>query len=429
MANRYWVGGSGNWSDDTNHWASTSGGSPSTGNLPTSLDNVIINSSSGLSGGTITLDSINGEMNNFTSSTGISYTIDDLGDGVILSIYGSILLESGLTYNGYGINFNASSETNTITTAGVNIKETNIIGNGTFNLQDDLFTSANLTIETDSGTFNANNHNLICYAIRFYLGNILMGNGTWQCSQFVVENGNITQGSSTIKLMNGLLSEENNSYFYSSGKVFNNIWLYGVGDSIIQGSSTFNDFKIDAGTSVTFNETTTQTVTSLTATGTSGNLITINSINGDGNETGRIVAWEVNSLGSGYSVDDGLIITTGDGNGEFSIYEVDGSGVPTSYDLDYGGTGYSVANNVATTGGTGVGLTINITEIYVLGQHTLSKSSDTVSCDYLDISNSNTTGGATWYAGSHSVDTTNNDGWLFTDAPSGNNTTNFFQFF
>ena len=60
---------------------------------------------------------------------------------------------------------------------------------------------------------------------------------------------------------------------------------------------------------------------------------------------------------------------------------------------------------------------ISVKEVQ-LKQHTLSKSSGIVNCDYLDLSNSNATGGATWYAGSHSVDTTNNDGWIFEDAPA-----------
>ncbi len=53
-----------------------------------------------------------------------------------------------------------------------------------------------------------------------------------------------------------------------------------------------------------------------------------------------------------------------------------------------------------------------------LTQHTLSCASGTIVCDYLDLSNSNATGGADWYAGSHSADTDNNDGWIFEDAPS-----------
>lgn len=50
--------------------------------------------------------------------------------------------------------------------------------------------------------------------------------------------------------------------------------------------------------------------------------------------------------------------------------------------------------------------------------HTLSKASGTVSADYLSISRSTATGGATWYAGANSTDGLNNSGWIFTAAPS-----------
>ena len=45
-AERYWVGGSGNWSDDDTHWATTSGGAPADGNVPTSADNAHFNADS-----------------------------------------------------------------------------------------------------------------------------------------------------------------------------------------------------------------------------------------------------------------------------------------------------------------------------------------------------------------------------------------------
>lgn len=53
MANRFWVGGNGNWSDATNHWATTSGGAPGVGNLPTSSDVAKFDAAST---GTCTLD-------------------------------------------------------------------------------------------------------------------------------------------------------------------------------------------------------------------------------------------------------------------------------------------------------------------------------------------------------------------------------------
>jgi hypothetical protein len=60
--------------------------------------------------------------------------------------------------------------------------------------------------------------------------------------------------------------------------------------------------------------------------------------------------------------------------------------------------------------------------------HTLSKSSGTVSSDFLSISRSTATGGAGWYAGANSTDGGNNTGWIFTAPPSGNNS-NFLVFF
>ena len=45
MANRYWVGNGGSWSDYTNHWSATSNGSPGA-SLPTSSDNVYFDANS-----------------------------------------------------------------------------------------------------------------------------------------------------------------------------------------------------------------------------------------------------------------------------------------------------------------------------------------------------------------------------------------------
>lgn len=60
-------------------------------------------------------------------------------------------------------------------------------------------------------------------------------------------------------------------------------------------------------------------------------------------------------------------------------------------------------------------------------QATLSKTSGTVSCDYLSIQDSGAQGGASWYAGAHSTNVSNNTGWIFTAAPIVNS--NFLMFF
>jgi len=62
-------------------------------------------------------------------------------------------------------------------------------------------------------------------------------------------------------------------------------------------------------------------------------------------------------------------------------------------------------------------------------QFTLSKASGTVSSDYLNIQDSNATGGATWNAGSNSVDSGNNNGWIFSAPPVSTVNGQFFVFF
>lgn len=48
---------------------------------------------------------------------------------------------------------------------------------------------------------------------------------------------------------------------------------------------------------------------------------------------------------------------------------------------------------------------------------TLSKSSGTVSVDYVSIKDSTVTGGASWYAGANSTNVSGNTGWVFTAVP------------
>lgn len=336
MADRYWVGGTGNWSDDDNHWASSSGGSPANGNLPTSSDDVFINANSGFgAGGTISVDGVSGECNNFTSNSGHTYALDTNDGEFTINFYGSIILESGLT-DGYFLHL-ASTPT-TITTNGATMLGLNVQGSGTLTLQD------NLTVTyfyQDNGTFDANDHNVTAsnfafYADTGYTPTVVMGSGTWEATGvdggwYIDENDGevvtVTCETSTIKLTGG-----GDFFFEGSSKTYHDLWI--TNTAYIQGSNTFVELKIDAGTYVAFDKSTTQAVTTFTATGTVGNVIELN---------------------------------TSD----------------------------------------------------LAGQFTLSKSSGVVNCDYLDISNSNATGGAKWFAGSHSADTTNNDGWKFHATPVG----------
>jgi hypothetical protein len=334
---RFWVGGTGDWSDATNHWALSSGGSPHFNNLPSSDDNVIVDSNSGFgSGGTITVDT-GAFCRDFNSSSGHSYTITH-GDNCKLSIYGSLLLEPTITIDisswpSYFSFYSSSSET--IDTNGVVLNELYFDGSGTFTLNNDFEITGQFYQR--KGTFDANDHNITANNFTFfadteYTPTVIMGSGTWEGSIWTTAEGNegvvtITPETSTIKIVD---SGENG--INGGGKTYNNIWWAegsGVGVNYITNNNTFNDFRISSGVDVYFEAGGTQRVSSFTAIGSVGNPIILNTL--------------------------------------------------------------------------------------LEGKFTISKSSGIVECDYLDISNSNATGGATWYAGSHSNDTTNNDGWLFQD--------------
>lgn len=344
MANKFWVNGSGLWSDATNHWATSTGGSPGAGNLPTSNDNVFFDENSGLTGATITMD-VNGECNDFTSQTGINYVIDmTLKE---CHVYGSLMLESGLhdieTNDQLSFVMLATTVGKTITPGGCVLAYLKFDGiGGEWTLQDDL--SASIEIDFYNGTLDTNDKNITsgyCYFAAYYqhTPTVIMGSGIWDVGGWEIfedrETVIITPETSTIKLVG------NSPYFYGGGKTYHDLWIT-VTDTYVYGSNGFHNLKIDPGLAVYFEAGSTQTINGIfDVVGTAGNLITLDS-------------------------DDSP------------------------------------------------------------NQFILSKLSGTVACDYLDLSNSNATGGATWYAGSHSVNNGNNTGWIFTDPPASSPNSLFF---
>jgi hypothetical protein len=427
---RYWVGGTGNWSDDENHWALTSGGSPGVGNLPNSSLNCVIDSNSGFgSGGTITMD-VDGTCHDLTLNSGHSYSMSAGTHGLFFS--GSASLESGAS--GFVIGFNGSTS-ETITTNSCSLDVFIVMGSGKLTLQDNLISGR---IDIYLGTFDANDKNLSIYyvSVATYVGNItlIMGSGTWTISGYdnvwyALEDGDytvtITPETSTIKFTD---TSANTKYFYGAGKTYNNIWFTGTGSGQynIIGENTFNDFKDDNSVAhtIAFPYNATTTVSNFTVSGSSGNLITLTNYY----YYGSIDTCSINEAGTGYTAETEYWISGGSPSGaKIMVNSVDESGAITSFTLTNSGlpdpsnNQYVVGNDYQVQGGNNDAY-IHIDTIYNNNQFILSKSSGTVSCDYLDLSNSNATGGATWYAGSHSNDTTNNTGWIFTDLPNINYT-------
>lgn len=447
MANRYWVGGTGNWSDSTNHWSTTSGGSPAALQVPTSSDDVFIDSNSGFgSGGTITLDVgiiDQPECHDLICSSGHTFTISPV-DYNFVDIYGSLSLESGITVTDVDFLMKAVIP-ETITTAGIILTNVSFKGvGGSWTLQDNLTLTGEFYME--NGTFDANDHNVTANDFYFYAdtGNtptVIMGSGVWEgtgiseawyVDQYSGEYVTVTPETSTIKLSNASVEKKMFVNYddtgIETGKTYHNLWFTGSGTGrfAIYGANTFNNIIVDNPPHlILFQETLTTTVSSFTVSGESGSLVLIDSVNISNEAGGEVLGNSLNAAGTGYAADEIVTVVGGNSNATLYIDAVDGSGAVLSYHNNTGGTGYSIATGASTTGGSGSGFKINITNVGIVSQHTLSKSSGVVICDYLNISNSNATGGALWYAGSHSLDTTNNDGWIFGDPRRVSAATNF----
>lgn len=108
-----------------------------------------------------------------------------------------------------------------------------------------------------------------------------------------------------------------------------------------------------------------------------------------------------------------------------SIVSIQGNSfVMDNLNIGYGSTVTFTSGNTITINGKVraigiVGNLITLNSNSPGSQFFLSKSSDVVGCNYLDLSDSSVGGGATWYAGANSLNTSNNTGWSFTNASVG----------
>jgi len=158
--NLYWVGGTGDWNDNT-HWSYTSGG---TGGacIPFIADTVIFDSGSGLSGGKIVTTTGNTYCYNMNWIAGVGNCTFNESTTYSLSVYGSVSLNSSVTMNA-SLDFSGTGTTAAITT------NASTLGALTFNVRKktggvvtllDNWTNANGIILLTGGTLNMANRTL-----------------------------------------------------------------------------------------------------------------------------------------------------------------------------------------------------------------------------------------------------------------------------
>ncbi len=298
---RYWVGGTGNWNDPTNHWALTSGGAPDAANAPDATTIVKFDANSG--GGTLTINAAaaaykfwmaSGNTTSVTQDAANALTVDvggmvvaagtftggsgaitDGGDFCLsggsftstsgmLSVGGSFAVTGGsFTHNGGTAAFTATSGTKTITSAAQPLYNATFgtAAGGTWQLQDALSVANDLTFAY--GTFQTNDKSVT-------IGRDLLLQNTLAAAAFAA-------GGSTIQVGRHLRNNVNNGF--SAGT--SSVQMTGTGTlSQSNGCSiAFYDLKVAPDGGVTTfdgnndqNQVTTVTHQCTTGTGTFANV-------------------------------------------------------------------------------------------------------------------------------------------------------------
>jgi len=153
-ANLYWVGGAGDWNDNS-HWSYTSGG-PGGACIPFLADTVIFNSASGLGSGRIVTTSGNSYCYDMKWLTGVGTTTFNESATSALNIYGSLVLTPAVTMNAVA-EFSGEVTSSTITVNGSSSGSLRFYirkkAAGAVTLLDN-WTNANGSITLASGAFN-----------------------------------------------------------------------------------------------------------------------------------------------------------------------------------------------------------------------------------------------------------------------------------
>ena len=366
MADRYWVGSGGNWTDTAN-WSTTSGGSGGS-SVPTSSDNTYFDANSG---DCVLNDQYHGVLDlDFTGYTG---TFSSGLNYRPTYIYGNLVLDTGMTW-GTGMStrdfeFQHTTGTKTITSNGEVFPADIVVDNsGTVQLAD----AANFNrLICNAGTFDSNSQSLT-------LGSITVA-GAANCD---------LGSSGTITLSSGsggtTISVDTTGTLTFTGVTFDcTDWNQQV---------YLNDEDLDAAG-----------LTALKVFCRYGT--TTPAINSDG--AAKLSKLIVNPNAEGTSP---CYI-----NGSMTIVDLQFDKACT-FKGNVSDT-LTVTNSVSFTRTTN---DLLIRLVSGIGQWTFDYTgSGDVDLDYVDVSDNNGTPASTWYAGANGTDTSNNTGWTFTAAPAG----------
>jgi hypothetical protein len=254
---RYWVGGTGNWSD-TARWSDSSGGA-SGSSVPRSHDDVVFDSLSNATAYTATVNAVTGGIRTkaLTIAGPLVGNVTLAGSIAIDGIHDDITLPAtGLTrtYTGV-ITLSGSATGKTLTTNGVTLQSSFAV-NGVgaeWALADALNNTGGFTFT--NGSFDTANYNLTCNTLvsdTLHSRSIILGSSTVTIASFnfgSAENGraNFTFNSDTSQINSngtGVTCSGNNQTFYNLSFTASTI-----ASISLNGVNTFNNLSVAGRTS------------------------------------------------------------------------------------------------------------------------------------------------------------------------------------
>jgi hypothetical protein len=280
--NSYRVGTNTTWAGSSS-WALTSGGAGSNDNFPLAQDTAIINEDTTLTG-TLALSAYNiGSLDCSARTTGIT-----LNHSNVVTRYGNYTLGSGITVSGGNTQTFSGRGTQTFTSAGKTIPFPITIDKpaGAFELGD-AYTSSN-TVTHTRGTFDAETYNLTCTTFASSNTNVRtinMGSGLWTLSGTgtvwtTITSTNLTLNKNTADILLSNTTTTARTFTGGTGILYNKLTIGGAtGTSIltiIGGTFTELDSTKTVAHTITFNSNNVA-INTWSVTGTSGNLVTVNS--------------------------------------------------------------------------------------------------------------------------------------------------------
>jgi hypothetical protein len=236
--NKYWVGGTGNWSQ-TSHWSATSNGTGGS-SIPTASDIVYFDMNSSTGSYTVTQDVTNTESSTIYWSKPPTGAPTFAGSST-LKVYGSWYGVSGmaytyvgsLTFMDTGLNINLDFVGSTLAggvtasgTGNISLLNNFVLSGGTFNL------GSCAVFKTNGYNFSANNFNPSSVGLLNITNSVITIGGTG------------TINPTSIDATGSLIKLTGSGKTFTSSRTLNNLLFTGGSSTIFSGTASINNLTI-----------------------------------------------------------------------------------------------------------------------------------------------------------------------------------------